>query len=268
MNRLESEEQRYRLIAVVIAFFFTIFFVAVFAMVFPAIEAETGEIHVGDVLFDRSSGWFPATLQNFMWFMFFIGVAEVWVRMRRARSELVQLQIGLLPEGEDDMLRSKDLAPVFKRIQLQDRDQHHFAQRLIKRGILQFQGSRSVDQVNSLLNSSLELMQHEIDLKYNMLRYLIWLLPTLGFIGTVTAIPLALSAASHMPDITSSIEMRAWMGMITTKLALAFNTTLVALAQSSILVLLQHVAQSREERALNSSGQYCLDNLINKLYEE
>jgi hypothetical protein len=37
---------------------------------------------------------------------------------------------------------------------------------------------------------------------------------------------------------------------------------------SALLVLCQHVIQAFEERALNQAGQYCLDNLINRLYME
>ena len=36
-----------------------------------------------------------------------------------------------------------------------------------------------------MFNSSMELYQHETELRYNLLRYLVWLIPTLGFIGTV-----------------------------------------------------------------------------------
>jgi hypothetical protein len=35
---------------------------------------------------------------------------------------------------------------------------------------------------------------------------------------------------------------------------------------SAVLVLIQHVVQAYEERSLNQAGQYCLDNLINRLY--
>ena len=52
------------------------------------------------------------------------------------------------------------------------------------------------------------------------------------------------------------------------KLGVAFNTTLLALLQSAVLVFALHVIQSREEIALNRAGQYCLDNLINRLYEK
>jgi hypothetical protein len=35
---------------------------------------------------------------------------------------------------------------------------------------------------------------------------------------------------------------------------------------AAILVFLQNLIQGREENTLNKSGQYCLDNLINRLY--
>ena len=41
---------------------------------------------------------------------------------------------------------------------------------------------------------------------------------------------------------------------------------LLALVMASILVFIQNVVQGREETALNKAGQYCLDNLINRLY--
>jgi biopolymer transport protein ExbB/TolQ len=53
---------------------------------------------------------------------------------------------------------------------------------------------------------------------------------------------------------------------VTERLGVAFATTLLALVQASILVFIQNVVQGREESALNKAGQYCLDNLINRLY--
>ena len=122
------------------------------------------------------------------------------------------------------------------------------------------------------MNSSLELFQHEVDLNYHMLRYVVWLIPTLGFIGTVVGIALALnetgaslSSGSSGVSMTQNPELLVAM---TKNLGVAFYTTLLALLLSAVLVFVLHVAQAREERALNKAGQYCLDNLINRLYEK
>lgn len=57
-----------------------------------------------------------------------------------------------------------------------DRD-NGFLPSLIDVSILQFQTRHSVDQTVSVMNSSLELITHRVDLRYSMLRYLVWLLP-------------------------------------------------------------------------------------------
>ena len=43
---------------------------------------------------------------------------------------------------------------------------------------------------------------------------------------------------------------------------------MIALIWSALLVLLQHIAQKKEEMALNQAGHYCLTNLINRIYIE
>ena len=246
-------------------------FVGILSLALPpplydAAEAA-GRLSVAAVLLDRGSPIYPLTIQNTMWLIFFLGLGELWMRFAAGSYEVRMLQASLLPEDEETMLRAKDLTPLYRRLKSSKGIERRILPRLIRRVILQFQSSRSIDQANVLLNSSLDLLQHEIDLKYNMLRYIMWLIPTLGFVGTVVGIALALADASAMPDITDSAAIKAWVATLTGSLGVAFNTTLLALLMAAALVFLMHIAQGREEAALNSSGQYCLDNLINRLYE-
>ena len=120
----------------------------------------------------------------------------------------------------------------------------------------------AIDQTESLLKSSLELYLHEIDLRYNIPRYITWLIPSLGFIGTVIGIMMALNYAGDRANVQSPDMLY----QVTERLGVEFATTLLALVQASILVFIQNVVQGREESALNKAGQYCLDNLINRLY--
>ena len=209
---------------------------------------------------------FPFTMQNLMWLLFFVGCGEIWVRFVSSSRDLAPLKHGLLPEDPEKMLRANDLGPIYQRVHQGNYAEDSFLPRLIKRAILQFQSSRSIDQANSLLNSTLELCQHEIDLRYNMLRYLVWLLPTLGFLGTVIGIAIALNEVGEV-KFNNEEEMQKLMPSLTRSLGVAFYTTLLALMQSAVLVFALHVAQAREERVLNRAGQYCLDNLINRLWD-
>ena len=220
----------------------------------------------GAFLLDRHTQNFPYpfTVQNLMWLMFCVGCGELWVRYSHSGQELAQLSKRYLPEDETTMLRAEDLGSIYKRMRTLEGERGFFLQRLARRCILQFQASRSLSQSNALLNSSLELFQHELELRYTLLRYLAWLIPTMGFIGTVIGIAFALNYAAGVDNPQDPALLKE----ITGRLGVAFYTTLLALLQSALLVFILHLVQAREELALNRAGQYCLDNLINRLYEK
>ena len=259
MTQDQNTETNQRLIAFGISTVIGIIAIALMSIIF-----KNPDSYAGNFLLDRHTESYPFTIQNVMWIMFFIGCGELWGRFNQSNLELAQLSKRYLPEDETTMLRAQDLGSLYNRMRPEDGERIFFLQRLTMRCILQFQGSRSVNQTNSLLNSSLELFQHELELKYTMLRYLVWLIPTLGFIGTVVGIAFALDYAGNIQD-TQDPQLLA---EITGRLGVAFYTTLLALIQSALLVFALHIVQQKEEMALNLSGQYCLDNLINRLYEK
>lgn len=219
------------------------------------------------VLLDVHGATYPFTVQTVQWIVFALGIGELVVRARAAAAERAQLDKGYLPEDETTVLQTIDLRRIYAIARQQRmrsaRESTYFLPRLIHRVVTQFQTTQSIDQSNAVLNSSLELYLHEIDLRYTMIRYVIWVIPTLGFLGTVLGIALALNFAG-----TADMTDPSFLKGLTDKLAVAFNTTLVALCMSAVLVFIQHVVQAYEERSLNRAGQYCLDNLINRLYAE
>ena len=215
------------------------------------------------VVLDSSSEAFPFTIQTVMWVVFFSGFAELALRLRSVLLEENQLVRRYLPEDAETLLRpGTDLQPIYKKVRTTTYRDICFLPRIITRCILHYNTTSSVEQTNSLLNSSLDLFIHEIDLRYNILRYITWLIPSLGFIGTVYGIMLALQYAG----VRENAENPDMLYEVTTRLGVAFSTTLVALLMAAVLVFSQSVIQAREERSLNKAGQYCLDNLINRLY--
>jgi flagellar motor component MotA len=127
---------------------------------------------------------------------------------------------------------------------------------------MRYQASqKSPNETHQMLNSQLEMMQYKLDVDYNMIRYLSWLIPTLGFIGTVVGIANALAYAG----IPGKAEEDVFLAELTSRLAVAFDTTLVALIMSAILVYIMHLMQGREENIVQKCGEYCLNNFINRL---
>jgi biopolymer transport protein ExbB/TolQ len=221
----------------------------------------------GVTLLDRGRSTYPLTVQNLTWLVFGLGLGELIVRARDAGAERAELSKRYLPEDETTVLQGPELRRIYAVARLASQadapSSGRFLPRLIHRVVTQFQTTRSVDQANALLNSSLELFLHEIDLRYSMIRYVIWVIPALGFIGTVMGISLALAYAG-----AADLQDPLLLAGLTKQLAVAFDTTLLALVLSAVLVLAQHLVQAYEERSLNQAGQYCLDNLINRLYAD
>jgi biopolymer transport protein ExbB/TolQ len=218
-------------------------------------------------LLDKGRSTYPLTVQNLTWLVFGLGVGELIVRVRDAMAERAELQRRYLPEDETTVLQALELRRIYAGARRANQpgspSEGRFLPRLIQRVVTQAQTTRSVDQANAILNSSLELFLHEIDLRYSMIRYVVWAIPTLGFIGTVIGISLALAFAGSV-----DLQDPSLLAELTKRLRVAFDTTLLALVMSALLVLVQHIVQAYEERALNLAGQYCLDNLINRLYME
>jgi hypothetical protein len=202
---------------------------------------------------------YPFTVQNLMHLVLFVGLGEIYCRWRIAEREHAMVREKLLPEDYRIVLQRQDLPPLRARVADRYDDDHGFLPGLIDLCILQFMASRSVDQTVSVLNSSLELIGHRVDLRYAILRFIVWVIPTIGFIGTVIGISLALGLINGTADEQP-------LGDIAQSLGVAFYTTLVALVESAILVLLLNLVQAREELAVNRAGQYTLANLINRLY--
>lgn len=213
-----------------------------------------------EILLDADATFWPFTIQNVMWVALFLGFGELFLRWSAAADEENQLKRGYLPT-DNRKLDSETIDKIRDGIVGRKYGKEAFLPRMIQRTLDQFKVSGRSDQAISVLNSSLELYMHEIDLRYSMLRYLSWLIPSLGFIGTVMGIMFALQYAG----VPINAESEDFLYQVTSRLGVAFTTTLVALVMSAFLVLLQSVIQSKEERALNEAGQYCLDNLILRL---
>ncbi len=213
-----------------------------------------------EVLLDADASFWPFTIQNFMWIALFVGFGELVLRWSAAAEEEGQLKRGYLPV-DGRRLERDTLIQVRDGVSNRRFGQNCFLPRLILRTIDQYGVNEREDQATSVMNSSLELYMHEIELRYSLLRYLTWLIPSLGFIGTVMGIMFALQYAG----VPANAESEDFLYQVTSRLGVAFTTTLLALVMSAVLVLLQSVVQSKEERALNTAGQYCIDHLILRL---
>lgn len=108
----------------------------------------------------------------------------------------------------------------------------------------------------------------ELETSYAGVRYLIWLIPTLGFIGTVLGIGVGIAGfASILRAAESFQKIQAALPQVTQSLGTAFDTTLLALALSAVAVFsMSHVLQ-RQEELLEDIDDLCIDHVC-PLFQE
>ncbi|MBY0531319.1 MAG: MotA/TolQ/ExbB proton channel family protein [Xanthobacteraceae bacterium] len=221
------------------------------------------ESDVAVFLFDWSAKSFfgriyPISIQNALYIMFAFGIADIWVRYKAAEREETYLHKELLPEG-DEVLNINELGPIRRKIAALEAPEGAFLPQLLDEAILQLTNSKSLEHAVSIYTSMLELITHRLDLAYQTIRYLVWIIPTTGFIGTVIGIAISLEG---LAGGANKIDIEK----VAAGLKVSFYTTIIALTLSAILVLLQNIVQRREEGALNRAAQYTLQNLINRVY--
>ena len=99
---------------------------------------------------------------------------------------------------------------------------------IVLTSLRRFKTTNNIQNTSESIDSSLEALASKQDAENSMIRYLIWAIPSIGFIGTVRGIGEALAKADQavQGDITG----------MTNSLGVAFNSTFVALIISIILM--------------------------------
>lgn len=252
---------RRNLSALIITSLSCIFLITIFSVF--AGNTPIGELVLGY----QSAGHYPFTVENLENLFFFIGLGEIWVRWLSSHEENVFLKMsGFLPEDKDTILSNDgEIDAIRSNVNNITVRADAFLPDLINICSIQYLKSHSVSDTISVLNSALDLHIHRLELRYSFLRYIIWIIPTLGFIGTVIGISDALSQLDIIKFMGAQTDKVTQFRALTLSLGFAFGTTIVALIESSILVFLIHLVQKHEEEALNNSARYVLNNFINRL---
>lgn len=126
------------------------------------------------------------------------------------------------------------------------------------RGALwRYAGTGSVQNLSDAVESSIDALAVRQEAENSMIRYLIWAIPSIGFIGTVRGIGQALSLADQ--------ALAGDIAGMTNSLGVAFNSTLVALLISIFLMFLFHQLQRLQDGLLVDIQAYCDQYLLARI---
>ena len=114
-----------------------------------------------------------------------------------------------------------------------------------------------VQNTSDAIQTSVEALGTRFEADNAMIRYIIWAIPSIGFVGTVRGIGQALSQAEE--------ALAGDIAGMTASLGTAFNSTFVALLASLLLMLLLHALQRAQDRRLVDIQAYCEEFLLKRI---
>ncbi|MGY6528322.1 MAG: MotA/TolQ/ExbB proton channel family protein [Cyanobacterium sp.] len=128
-------------------------------------------------------------------------------------------------------------------------------------------GSRKASAELALDDSSFYLSASESS--YTFPRILVWAIPLLGFVGTVLGISQAVNGFSGFLDSASEVDqIREGIGTVTGGLAVAFDTTLLALLLSVVVMIPLVLVERVESQLLLRIDIFINDKLLPRFSEK
>lgn len=120
--------------------------------------------------------------------------------------------------------------------------------------------TQSTKAVEDYFRTRSDIDSGELESSYAGIRYFTWLIPTLGFIGTVMGIGIGIAGFADIIQRAQDFrEIQKFLPIVTNSLGTAFDTTLLALGLSAVAVFYMSFLLKREEQLLEQIDHLCLD---------
>jgi biopolymer transport protein ExbB/TolQ len=208
-------------------------------------------------------GWVPYALV----LMFFCGFSILMLKLPAIRREFSAFDLRLLPEAPDQMIEVADSRQILNRISRLTARQKSFLLVLrVRQSLLRLNQLGTAEKLDDLLRYRADADTAAIDSSYAAPKFIIWAIPVLGFVGTVLGISNGVQAFSTLIQNASDIEgLRESLKGVTYGLGQAFETTMLALCMSLVLMLIMSLIQRREDQLLACLDDYCMENLLQKV---
>jgi biopolymer transport protein ExbB/TolQ len=183
-----------------------------------------------------------------------------YLELRRQRSAF---GLGLLPTEEGARILYDDARPLQRKVeQITEQRGPFILVNMIRLALGKYASSRSAKDVSESVRGQAEVDQARLATSMATVHYLAWAIPALGFLGTVRGLAGSLTMAGR-----DDLEIDAFIRGATNHLNVAFDCTLIALVLSLAVMFLIHSVQRDEEALVIDCQQYCVEYLINRLYE-
>jgi biopolymer transport protein ExbB/TolQ len=181
------------------------------------------------------------------------------MRFRELRAQRELFSAGYLKREQGAVILPSDAREHLRMLeQLPPRQRDSVLPRVLAAALKRFGATGNVQDASQTVHNACESEHNRLDAELAILRFSVWVAPALGFVGTVRGIGLALQGAE--------LAVRGDTAAVTSGLGISFNSTLVALTLSILLMYVLHEIQLAQERLVLDTENYAEDELVSRLH--
>jgi biopolymer transport protein ExbB/TolQ len=216
---------------------------------------------VGMMFIDR--GFTPYV----MTVLFFWSVSTFLLKLSKLRFQRRALKKRVVSSEHDFVLSVHTVDSVLEEIYAQVDDPRQFV--VFNRILVALSNLRNlgrVADVDEMLRTQAEFDENAMETSYSLVRGFIWAIPVLGFVGTVMGLSQAVGGFGEVLSKTADpSQLAEALKLVTSGLATAFETTLVALLFALVLQITMTFLHKNEEEFLDECSDYCQRQVVSRL---
>jgi biopolymer transport protein ExbB/TolQ len=208
-------------------------------------------------------GWTPYVI------VFFALWSTVILLLKRSKLKLQRraLQLEVIPDEIDFVISLATVDRLVQRLYEVSDDPRLFV--LLHRIYIGLSNVRNLGRnidLGEILRTQAEHDESVMETSYNSIRGLVWAIPILGFIGTVSGLSYAIGGFGRVLSQTDNpTQLIDALKGVTGGLATAFETTLLALIAALLVQMTMTFQKKREEEFLDECTEYCQREVLSRL---
>jgi biopolymer transport protein ExbB/TolQ len=183
------------------------------------------------------------------------------LKLRRLAVENRMLGLSYLRLEAGERILPDDALGHYKDLYAEVNSTRSWSERILPNVILsalhRFHATRSIQDAAQSIKERADVAADELEADLSLTRYIVWAIPSVGFVGTVRGIGEALAQAQK--------ALSGDISGVTDALGLAFNSTLVALLLSLVLMFMLHLLQGRQDKLILDIQNFCHDRVVGQM---
>jgi biopolymer transport protein ExbB/TolQ len=183
-------------------------------------------------------------------------LAAMRMREIRRQRQLLSSDLMRLPAGF--VILPHDVREYSRKLEeLPPQEANAVPPRVLRLALKRFGVTGNVQDASTTVHNVAESEGARLDAELAILRFCVWATPAIGFVGTVRGIGIALQGAqlAFEGDTTA----------VTSGLGISFNSTLIALTLSIVLMYVLHEIQLAQERLVLDTEQYADEQVVSRM---